>query len=156
VRNHMFYYNVGEVTEASVRRLIAKTGEQNLADLIDLRIADRLGSGTAKAKPYKLRHLEYMFDKVRHDPVSVKMLKINGTDLITEFNLRPGPQIGAILDVLLAKVINNPKLNEPSTLLAMAKSLVNLDLAELRQQAKEIINEERRTEDNRIRQQHKV
>lgn len=156
VRNHMFYYNVGEVTEASVRRLIAKTGEQNLADLIDLRIADRLGSGTAKAKPYKLRHLEYMFDKVRHDPVSVKMLKINGTDLITECNLRPGPQIGAILDVLLAKVINNPKLNEPSTLLAMAKSLVNLDLAELRQQAKEIINEERRTEDNRIRQQHQV
>ncbi|HPL83572.1 MAG TPA: HD domain-containing protein [bacterium] len=156
VRNHMFYYNVGEVTEASVRRLIAKTGEQNLADLIDLRIADRLGSGTAKAKPYKLRHLEYMFDKVRHDPISVKMLKINGTDLMKEFNLRPGPQIGALLDVLLANVINDPKLNEPPTLLAMAKPLLNLNLDELRQQAKNIIDEERQTEDRRIRRQHRV
>ena len=33
VRNHMFYYNVGEVTEASVRRLIVKVGKENLKDL---------------------------------------------------------------------------------------------------------------------------
>lgn len=156
VRNHMFYYNVGEVTETSVRRLIAKTGEQNLADLIDLRIADRLGSGTAKAKPYKLRHLEYMFDKVRHDPVSVKMLKINGTDLMQEFKLEPGPQIGAILDVILADVINNPRLNNRQALLELAKPLINLNLAELRQRAKAVIAEERSLEDQQIRQQHRV
>lgn len=156
VRNHMFYYNVDEVTEASVRRLIAKTGEQNLADLIDLRIADRLGSGTAKAKPYKLRHLEYMFDKVRHDPVSVKMLKINGTDLMTEFELAPGPQIGAILDVILADVIENPQLNERSALLELAQPLISLDLAELRQRAKAVIAEERSAEDRQIRQHHGV
>jgi putative nucleotidyltransferase with HDIG domain len=156
VRNHMFYYNVGEVTEASVRRLIAKTGEQNLADLIDLRIADRLGSGTVKAKPYKLRHLEYMFDKVRHDPVSVKMLKINGTDLITKFELKPGPQIGTILDIILADVINNPQLNNQDALLKLAQPLINLDLAELRQKAKSIIAEERSAEDQQIRQQHQV
>lgn len=156
VRNHMFYYNVGEVTEASVRRLIAKTGQQNLADLIDLRIADRLGSGTAKAKPYKLRHLEYMFDKVRHDPVSVKMLKINGTDLMNKFKLKPGPQIGAILDVILADVIEKPQLNEPTALLELAKPLLDLDLATLRQRAKIVIAEERSAEDQQIRQQHQV
>ncbi|NCU44352.1 HD domain-containing protein [Candidatus Falkowbacteria bacterium] len=156
VRNHMFYYNVGEVTEASVRRLIAKTGEQNLADLIDLRIADRLGSGTAKAKPYKLRHLEYMFDKVRHDPVSVKMLKINGTDLMTKFKLKPGPQIGTILDIILADVIDNPQLNDKDALLKLAQPLINLDLAELRQRAKSIIAKERLAEDQQIRQQHQV
>ena len=49
VKAHMFYYNVGEVTESSVRRLIRKVGEENLKDLIDLRIADRLGSGVPKA-----------------------------------------------------------------------------------------------------------
>lgn len=156
VRNHMFYYNVGEVTEASVRRLIAKTGEQNLADLIDLRIADRLGSGTAKAKPYKLRHLEYMFDKVRHDPVSVKMLKLNGTDLMEQFKLEPSPQIGAILDVILADVIENPELNEKKALLKLAKQLVGLDLAALRQKAKAVIAEERSIEDQQIRYQHRV
>ena len=83
----MFYYNVGEVTASSVRRLIRKVGEENLADLIDLRVADRLGSGVAKAKPYKLRHLEYMMEKVRHDAVSVKMLKINGDIIMKELNL---------------------------------------------------------------------
>lgn len=57
VRNDMFYYNVDEVTAASVRRLIRKVGEENLSDLIDLRIADRLGSGVAKAVPYKSRYL---------------------------------------------------------------------------------------------------
>ena len=156
VRNHMFYYNVDEVTEASVRRLIAKTGEQNLSDLIDLRIADRLGSGTIKAKPYKLRHLEYMFDKVRHDPVSVKMLKINGNDLMTKFKLTPGPQIGAILDVILADVINDPQLNEKPALLKLAQQLINLDLSELRQRAKSVIAAERSAEDQQIKQQHSV
>ncbi|RLC37189.1 hypothetical protein DRH27_04110, partial [Candidatus Falkowbacteria bacterium] len=50
VRNHMFYYNADEVTAASVRRLINKVGKENLKDLIAIRIADRLGSGTPKAK----------------------------------------------------------------------------------------------------------
>ena len=83
VRNHMFYYNVDEVTESSVRRLISKVGKENLSDLIDLRVADRLGSGTPKAMPYKLRHLQYVMKKVQNDPVSVKMLKINGDDIVT-------------------------------------------------------------------------
>ncbi|MCK4891588.1 MAG: HD domain-containing protein, partial [Candidatus Pacebacteria bacterium] len=63
VKNHMFYYNVDEVSEAGVRRLIKRTGKENLKDLMDLRIADRLGSGVPKAKPYKLRHLEYLIEK---------------------------------------------------------------------------------------------
>jgi tRNA nucleotidyltransferase (CCA-adding enzyme) len=98
VKNHMFYYQVGEVTAASVRRLIVKVGRENLQDLIHLRMADRLGSGTPKALPYKLKHLQYMMEKVQHDPISVKMLKINGDDLQTEVGLAPGPKMGAILD----------------------------------------------------------
>ena len=105
VDNHMFYYNPNEVGESSVRKLIKKVGLENIKELIELRIADRLGSGTPKAKPYKLRHLEYMIDRVSHDAVSVKMLKINGNDLIKKIKIKPGPKIGAILDVLLAEVI---------------------------------------------------
>ena len=32
VRNHMFYYNDGEVSAASVRRLLVKVGKENLKD----------------------------------------------------------------------------------------------------------------------------
>ena len=87
VDQHLFYYNVDEVTEASVRRLIKRVGLENMPDLMDVRIGDRLGSGVPKAKPYKLRHLEYMIEKVSHDPLSVKMLAIKGTDLMKELSV---------------------------------------------------------------------
>src|SRR5680860_71496 len=156
VKNHMFYYNVGEVTATSVRRLIAKVGKENLSDLIDLRVADRLGSGTPKAMPYKLRHLQYMMEKVQHDPVSAKMLKINGDDLINKLNILPGPKIGAILDVLLSGVIEEPENNDREKLLTMAKRLNDDNLETLRNKAKEVIEEKKQEEDKSIKKQFKV
>ena len=156
VRNHMFYYNVDEVTAASVRRLIRKVGEANLSDLIDLRVADRLGSGVAKAMPYKLRHLQYMMDKVRHDPVSVKMLKINGNDLMTVLAVEPGPKIGMILDVLLSEVIEDPTLNSKEYLSKRSQELNSLELESLRQKAKEVISEKQIEEDDNLKKEFYV
>ncbi len=156
VKNHMFYYNVGEVTAASVRRLISKVGRENLKDLINLRIADRLGSGTPKALPYKLRHLEYMMAKVQNDPVSVKMLKINGHDLMNGLKIPAGPKIGALLDVLLSEVIINPDLNVKNYLMKRARKLNELALADLRRKAKEVIAEKREAEDKEIKKRYKV
>lgn len=151
VRNHMFYYNVGEVTATSVRRLIRKVGRENLSDLIDIRIADRLGSGVPKAKPYKLRHLEYMMEKVQNDPVSVKMLKINGDELIKLLRIEPGPKIGAILDVLLSEVIEDPKLNTKKYLEKRSQELNKSNLEELREQAKDKIEEKRDKDDKKMK-----
>jgi len=156
IRNHMFYYNVGEVTESSVRRLIRKVGYENLKDLIDLRIADRLGSGVPKAKPYKLRHLEYMMEKVQTDPVSVKMLKINGDDLMKILAMEPGPKIGAILDVLLSEVIDNPSLNTTEILETKVQELNKLDIIELRERAKEKIEEKKMEDDEELKKGHWV
>jgi tRNA nucleotidyltransferase (CCA-adding enzyme) len=156
VRHHMFYYNVDEVTAASVRRLIKKVGRENLKDLIDLRIADRLGSGTPKAEPYKLRHLQYMFERVQNDPVSVKMLKINGTDLMNDLKLSPSPKIGTILDVLLAEVIEDPELNNKEFLSKRAVELNAMDAVALRAKAKEVIEEKREEEDKKMKRGFKV
>ena len=156
IKNHMFYYNVGEVTASSVRRLIRKVGEENLADLIDLRVADRLGSGVPKAKPYKLRHLEYMMEKVRFDAVSVKMLKINGDDLMKLLNIEPGPKIGAILDVLLSEVIDDQSLNNKDYLAKRSLELNRLDLKELRERAKEKIEEKKMEDDEEIKKEFYV
>ncbi|NCQ16378.1 HD domain-containing protein, partial [Candidatus Falkowbacteria bacterium] len=156
IKNHMFYYNVGEVTASSVRRLIRKVGEENLADLIDLRVADRLGSGVPKAKPYKLRHLEYMMEKVRFDAVSVKMLKINGDDLMKLLNIEPGPKIGAILDVLLSEVIDDQNLNNKDYLEKRSLELNRMDLKELRERAKEKIEEKKMEDDEEIKKEFYV
>jgi tRNA nucleotidyltransferase (CCA-adding enzyme) len=123
VRYHMFYYNVGEVTESSVRRLIANVGLENIEDLLKLREGDRIGSGTPKAVPYKLRHLKYMIDKVSHDPISVKMLKINGQDIMEKLSIPPGPKIGLILSSLLAEVLDHPELNTKESLFERVREL---------------------------------
>jgi len=154
VKNHMFYYQVDEVTAASVRRLIVKVGRNNLQDLIHLRMADRVGSGTPKALPYKLQHLQYMMEKVQNDPVSVKMLKINGNDLVSELKMEPSPKMGAVLDVLLSEVIEDPTRNNKEYLLERAQKLKEFDLAELRTQAKEIIEEKREEEDKKIKHKY--
>ncbi len=151
VRNHMFYYNVEEVTAASVRRLIVKVGRENLSDLIDLRVADRLGSGVAKAMPYKLRHLQYMMEKVQADPVSVKMLKINGDVLMKALGMKPGPKIGAILDVLLSEVIEDPERNTEAYLESRSRELDTLEIEDLRERAKTVIQEKRQEEDKQLK-----
>ena len=112
VRFHMFYYNVGEVTESSVRRLIANIGLDNVEDLIKVREADRVSSGRPKAVPYKLRHLKYIIDKVSHDPISAKMIEVNGEDVMKELNVKPGPKVGLILNSLLAEVLDDPTKNK--------------------------------------------
>lgn len=111
VRYHMFFYNVGEVTESSVRRLMANVGKENMENLLKVREADRIGSGRPKAVPYKLRHMKYIIDKVSHDPISVKMLKINGDELMKELSISPGPKVGLILNYLLAEVLDDPAKN---------------------------------------------
>lgn len=138
VKNHMFYYNVGEVTESGVRRLIRRVGLENMEDLIALRIADRLGSGVPKAKPYKLRHLEYLIKKVSKDPISVKMLKVGGGDVMRVLNIKPGPMVGAVLNALLAEVLEDPSLNKKDILEKKIKEFGNLSLEILKERAREV------------------
>ena len=63
IRCHMFYYDIGQVTEAGARRLLKRVGEENWEDLIKVRIAERKGSGVPKAEPYRLRHLQFLVEK---------------------------------------------------------------------------------------------
>ncbi len=156
VKNHMFYYNVDEVGEAGVRRVIGKVGIDNINDLIDVRVGDRLGSGVPKAIPYKLRHFQYMVEKVSKDPISVKQLKINGNDIIKELKIKPSPQIGAILEVLLVKVIKDPKINEKQQLIGLAKKLKDKNLNVLRRLARKKIGETRKEEDKKTKEKHWV
>ncbi len=151
IRNHMFVYDVGVVTEAAVRRLLRRVGRENMPDLINLRVADRLGSGVPKAQPYRLRHFQYMVEKVQQDPISVKMLKVNGNDIMKILQIPPGPKIGAILDVLLAEAIEEPKKNEKEHLENRVKELSEVDLFKLREMAKQRIEEKKEEEDIEIK-----
>ena len=155
VRNHMFVYNVDEVTEAGVRRLLRRVGKENISDLINLRVTDRLGSGVPKAIPYKLRHLEYVIEKVSKDPISAKMLKINGNDLIKSLKIKPGPHLGLIIEALLSEALQNPKLNTKQKLLKKAKELNKLSDKELKNKTKKV-KEKKEEVDLKIKEKHWV
>ncbi len=146
VRYHMFYYNVDEVTASSVRRLLANVGLENIEDLLQVRMADRMGSGVAKAEPYKLRHLRYIIDKVSKDPISPKMLKMNGNDLIKLLGIEPGPRVGWILSILLQEVLEDPSKNTQEILEARAKELAQLSQEELEKMAKAAKKEKEKVE----------
>lgn len=155
VRYHMFYYNVDEVTESSVRRLLVNVGQENVEDLLKLREADRIGSGRPKAVPYKLRHLKYIIDKVSHDPISVKMLKINGNDLMTELGIEPGPKVGLVLNSLLAEVLDDPSRNTTEYLRERAHELAQKSAEDLKK-ALDKIEAAREEEDKKMMEKHYV
>ena len=159
IRYHMFYYNVDEVTESSVRRLIKNIGPENINELMQLREADRIGSGVPKAEPYKLRHLKYIIDKVSKDPISVKMLKIDGKEVMDILKITPGPKIGQILDVLLSFVLDDPKRNTKKLLTAEVLELAKLpekELKELAEKGKEEKFEVQKEEDEKIKTKYWV
>lgn len=149
VRYHLFYYNPGQVKESSIRRLLRKVGPENIEELLQLRMADRIGSGVPKAEPYKLRHLRYLIEKVSQDPISVKMLKVNGNDVMRILNIQPGPKVGQILDILLGYVLEDPKKNKKEILEREIENLGKLSDEELKKLAqksrreREIIEEKR-------------
>ena len=159
VRFHLFYYNVDEVGESSVRRLVKNVGPENMEELLQVRQADRIGSGVPKAEPYKLRHLKYLIEKVSKDPISVKMLKINGIDLMELLKEKPGPKIGQILDALLGLVLDDPKKNNKKYLETEAVKFAKLPekyLKELADKSKEEKTEVQSKEDEIVKQKYWV
>lgn len=135
VRYHLFYYNVGEVSESSIRRLLRKVGKENIEELLEVRMADRIGSGVPKAEPYKLRHMRYLIEKVSQDAISTSMLEVTGNDVMEIMNISPGPVIGDVLSIVLLKVINNPELNKKNVLRKEVERIKKLKPEEIKHEA---------------------
>jgi hypothetical protein len=78
-----------------------------------------------------------MIEKVKADPISAKMLKVNGKDVMEILNIPAGPRVGQILSILLDEVIENPKKNTKEILELRIKDLGKLSDAELEKLAKQ-------------------
>lgn len=131
VRQHMFYYNTGDVSPAGVRRFVARVGTEYIDDLLKVREADRIGSGTPKAVPYKLRHLLFMIEKVKRDPISPKMLAVRGEDVMRLTGEPQSRQVGYILAALLEEVLDDPEKNQREYLESRVTELAKLSAKKL-------------------------
>jgi hypothetical protein len=122
VRWHMFVYE-SSMTDAAIRRFIKRIGVENINDMIMLRIGDRKGGGS-KATSWRLRELQVRIGENLYTPMGLKDLKINGHDLMTALDIKPGPILGKILNQLFEEVMEDKTANEREELLKRARSLI--------------------------------
>ncbi len=126
VKEHMLNYSP-EWSDSAVRRLISRVGKELIMPLIMLRKADLIAHGTDKSKEIAL--LEELRERVETElkkdniALTVKDLKIDGHVIMKELGIPQGPEVGRILRILWEKVLDNPDLNKPETLLSLAKEI---------------------------------
>jgi len=131
VRWHMFFSDPDTVTLAAVRRTIANVGEEHIWDLLKLRRCDRIGTGRPKEQPFRLRKYTAMVEEALRDPISVKMLKIDGTRIMEITGEKPGPKLGHTLNALLEEVLDDPAKNTQEYMEDRAQVLMRMPLEAL-------------------------
>jgi hypothetical protein len=128
----MFFSDTEQISLSAVRRIIRNVGPDHIWDLVNLRICDRIGTGRPKEDPYRLRKYMSMIEEILREPVSVSKLKIGGNELMKLADLKPGPKIGFILNILLEEVIDDQEKNTEENLKNRALELNELSLEELK------------------------
>jgi len=103
IRWHMFTVDE-HITDSAVRRFIRRVGLDNVKDMIDLRIGDRLGGGTQTAESWRLKKFKERLEEQLNPPFSINDMAIDGNDIMTELNIKPGKKIGDILQKLFLEV----------------------------------------------------
>jgi hypothetical protein len=131
VRWHMFFSDPDEITLSAVRRTIARIGEENIENLLNLRVCDRVGTGRPKEQPFRFRKYKAMVDQALRDPISVKMLKTNGDRLMDLTGERPGRKLGYVLHALLEEALEDPSKNTIEYMETRGVELFSLPEAEL-------------------------
>jgi putative nucleotidyltransferase with HDIG domain len=121
VAHHQF--TVGEdQSDKAVRRFIRDVTKEYIQDMLDLRTGDRLGSG-AKETSWRLELFKKRIEEVQIEPFAVKDLKISGNDVMEILGIKPGPQIGKILNELFDEVVEKKLENEKEPLFERVKQL---------------------------------
>ena len=123
VHHHMFSYEP-TWSDAAVRRFILKVGHDAITELFELREADNIGSGL----PAGAGELDDLRTRVREQieaeaVLDLRGLAIDGSDLMSELGMAPGPSLGRILDALLERVIADPALNDRADALTAGTGL---------------------------------
>jgi len=124
VREHMFDYRA-EWSDAAVRRWVRRVGEEAVADLFDLRIADLLGNGLKTGFPAQLEALRCRIERVLTGSLTLRVgdLAVDGRDVMESLGLGPGPAVGEALEALLEEVVEEPGRNTRERLLVRLAEL---------------------------------
>jgi tRNA nucleotidyltransferase (CCA-adding enzyme) len=119
VERHMF---TTAVTDKGLRRLVRKVGVELIYDLLDLRRADVVAQGMGGKTDDVDRFEHEIREELAHQPpFGYADLALNGYDIMTMFQITPGPTIGEILEHLMEQVLDNPSSNTKEVLESLAR-----------------------------------
>jgi poly(A) polymerase/tRNA nucleotidyltransferase (CCA-adding enzyme) len=152
VRWHMFFSDPEQITLSAVRRMIKNVGEENIWDLLNLRICDRIGTGRPKEQPFRFRKYKAMVEQALRDPISVAMLKTGGEHIMEMFHVEPGPRIGWTLNALLEEILDDSAKNTSEYLDKKTDELLKMPEDELKALGESGKKKREEAEDEEVRQ----
>ncbi|MFA6519302.1 MAG: HD domain-containing protein [Candidatus Paceibacterota bacterium] len=152
VRWHMFFSDPEQITLSAVRRMIKNVGEENIWDLLNLRICDRIGTGRPKEQPFRFRKYKAMVEQALRDPISVGMLKTDGEHIMEMFHVEPGPRIGWTLNALLEEILDDSAKNTSEYLDKRTEELLKMTEDELKKLGESGKERREAAEDEEVRQ----
>jgi len=115
VRFHQFTVTETQ-TDSALRRFIVNVTPELLNDMIDLRIGDRLGSGSTETS-WRTEEFKKRLIEVQKQPFAIRDLKISGNDVMKLLKIPAGPKVGEILNDLFRQVVEEGLENEKEVLL---------------------------------------
>ncbi len=112
----------------AVKRLLQRMTDADLLRLLEIKKCDRLAHAAFfRMLPPELEQIPCLMQQIREEDacLSLKTLCINGDDLM-RLGVRPGKQIGVLLNALLEDVIEERLPNEKGALLQAAEQRIFL------------------------------
>lgn len=117
-----------ELTERNVRRAMSRISSENMGALFAVKRADTLGQ-SMYCRQEKLDYVD-TYEQIYQDIlekeqcVQKKDLAINGRDLIA-LGMKPGKDLGRVLDALFEQVLDEPELNTRERLMELASRFIS-------------------------------
>lgn len=126
IEHHLVLNATVMPTKYEVKILLNEIGTDNINLLFSLQRADINSLDNPKVFLEKVRYTENLVNEIinNNEPLTIKDLNINGGDLISNLNLKPGKILGDVLNHLLNIVLENPDLNSKEKLLTLAKNFL--------------------------------
>lgn len=115
------------ITERNIRRAMNRIGLEQFPQIFDVKRADVLGQSMYQREE-KLKYVddfEAMYELIleKNQCVTRKDLKISGRDLLA-LGMKPGREIGDVLDKIFEMVLDEPELNTEDKLKELAHKMV--------------------------------
>ncbi len=118
------YGNTVSATPAFTRKLIHKVQLDNFPILLSVKYADVMAQSNLQRemKVHKVLALKKNYEEALNKGfcISLKQLAVDGIDLI-QAGMKPGKELGEVLNRLLEKVLDNPDLNNKDILIEYVK-----------------------------------